>query len=118
VPLIGGWDSAFSAIGRPGVDYLRVSSMPELQFALDRLVSDPALYSAIAEAGRDRAGKVGHEAIAQAWLDCLDRQVAPAFDAWRERGGWGLRSSTARVLDRARETVSNGKRLLRGAKTA
>lgn len=112
VPLVAGWDSAFSAVGRPGEDYLRCGSFDEVMVALDRLAGDPELYARIAAAGLARAGEVSHETIARQWLRALDGPVASAFAGWQARGGRTPGQNVGRTLDRLRNL---GTRLRQGA---
>lgn len=118
VPLIAGWDSAFSAIGTPDVDYIRVHNITEFHSAIERLADDPDFYEGIANAGRVRAKDVSHDAIAAVWLDCIDQQIQPAFEDWQARGPNPLHGLLARSADRSREALSGAKRALRASKAA
>lgn len=112
VPLIAGWDSAYSAIGRPGKDYLRVESSEELGAALERLAEDPAVYDAIVAEGRRRALEVGHKPLARVWLEALEGQVEEAFRRWGEVARNPLKCGVARAGDQLREAASGAKRRL------
>ncbi|MGE4061419.1 MAG: hypothetical protein AB7E69_21435, partial [Sphingomonadales bacterium] len=115
IPLVAGWDSAFSAVGRPGEDYLRCGSIDEVTAALERLSGDAAHYERISAAGLQRAPEVSHEAIAREWLDALDGPVAAAFEAWRARGGRSPGQNVGRTIDRLRNL---GTRLRQGSAAA
>lgn len=84
IPLVAGWDSAFSAIGTPGVDYIRVSTEAEMWQACERLRDDPAYYQSIVAAGRRKAGAFTHDSIAQEWLALLDGPIRGDWEAWRQ----------------------------------
>lgn len=112
IPLVAGWDSAFSDVGQPGKDYLRIDTAETFVVALERLADDPALYESIVAAGRVRAPEVSHEAMAQDWLAALDGPVQTAFEAWQYKDGIGRRS-VARSADRMRAILSAGKSALR-----
>lgn len=113
VPLIAGYDSAYSAIGVPGVDYVRVGTSAELCEAVTKLRTDAGYYDSIVAAGRIRAQEFTPERVAQQWLDVLEAPVARAFTRWREHpmrsGGFFVR----RALDVGRNTLSSLKRRLR-----
>jgi hypothetical protein len=102
VPLVAGWDSAFSAAGCAGVDYLRCGSFDEVMIALENLANDPRLYARISAAGLQQASAVSHESIARQWLAALDGPVSDAFEAWRLRGGRSPGRNVGRALDRLR----------------
>jgi hypothetical protein len=112
VPLVAGYDSAFSAVGRPGEEYLRVASWEQLRATLRRLHDDPAFYEAIVENGRRKVHATSREAIAEEWLRVLDDQVVPHFESWRETPLRVVRQSAARCADRGREAISKVKRML------
>ncbi|MGH1579300.1 glycosyltransferase [Planktotalea sp.] len=116
VPLIAGYDSAFSSVGRPGVDYIRVKSEAEFHEALARLASDPKYYASFVDAGKARAAEVSHDAIAKIWLECIDTQITPAFEKWQAEGDAPLRGYLARTADGMRTTASRAKRALRAVK--
>ena len=118
VPLIAGWDSAFSSVGTPDVDYIRVQSDAEFQSALTRLARDPEYYNGIVAAGHKRAQGVSHDAIADVWLNCIDTQITPAFERWHAQGPSQVRGVLARSADEGRDMLSRAKRALQTAKGA
>lgn len=113
IPLIAGYDAAFSAVGTPGEDYLRVSSIDELREGLTRLKDDPAFYESIVNMGRLRAPEVGHDTLAEIWLQLFDTQIANSFDYWKDRRLKGMHSLIAQGADYSRETASRIRRTLR-----
>ncbi|WP_158610987.1 glycosyltransferase [Aurantiacibacter spongiae] len=113
IPLVAGTDSAFSAIGRAGVDYIRVETQQELQLALARLRSDPAHYARIVDAGRQRAVGFTREKLASQWLDVIENTIAPDYARWNEDGGPSRRPGLPRFLDQARDQAASAKRRLR-----
>lgn len=116
VPLIAGYDSAFSAVGRPGVDYIRVGTEEEFLSQLQRLSSDQKAYDALVHAGRQRAREVSHEALAQVWLDCIDQRIRPAFEIWSSGNTRTISSKLARMADGLRDSASAAKHRLRAAR--
>lgn len=112
IPLIGGWDSAFSSVGRPGVDYLRVESEAELETAVARLCEDPDYHRGVVDAGRARRVEVSHDAAASAWLKLLEGLVAADFERWRGGGGEKRRPRVRRSLDVGRALLSRAKSTL------
>jgi len=114
IPLIAGWDSAFSAIGRPGIDYVRVDSEGAFHQAVAKLREDPGYYASIVSEGWRRAPEVSHDAIAQEWLRVLDGPVRAAFDEWKASGGATRRRWVSRSIDIGRGTLSRLKRHVKG----
>lgn len=110
VPLIAGFDSAFSEIGVPGQDYLRISTAQELYTVLEQLRDDRNFYDYIVRNGINRAVSVSHEEIANLWLDTLDTQVVAAFERWKDTPQRRLRNLMAHGLDVSRTTGSRVKR--------
>jgi hypothetical protein len=106
IPLVGGFDSAFSAVGRPGIDYVRVGSDKEFKRAIVHLREDAGYYDRIAAEGRKRAADVSHERLAQSWLDVFDHRIAPVYQRWLQRGGPRKSRGVAQAADRARDLVS------------
>ena len=82
IPLVAGYDSAFSQIGKPGIDYIRVKTEQELKLALEKLLDDPRFYYSIVEAGKTKRGKYSHENIAKYWLQALD---GPIYCDWQRK---------------------------------
>lgn len=112
IPLIAGYDSAFSHIAVPGEEYLRVDSLKNFTNSVRQLADDTVLYNDIVEAGRVRAPECSHEAIAQIWLNCIDTAIVPKFEAWKALGSSGLASATHRTIDRMRNGRSAVKRAI------
>jgi hypothetical protein len=116
IPLIAGWDSAFSAVGVPGRDYLRVDSESGLRAALCRLADHPELYDTFVQAGLRRAPEVSHEAFARQWLAAFDGPIASAWERWVEYGPNPVRSLAARAADSLRATASRAKSSIIGSR--
>jgi hypothetical protein len=112
IPLVAGWDSAYSATGTPMTDYIRISTESEFKEQVDRLRTDPIYYDRFVEAGRKRAPEFSRERIANAWLAILDGPVQQTYLQWLDgRGSWRQRG--ARYLDTARNAASHRKRKLK-----
>ncbi|MDP3491716.1 MAG: glycosyltransferase [Hyphomonadaceae bacterium] len=86
VPLIGGADSAFAEVGRPGEDYVRATTPVTFFGAVERLRQDPSYYAALVAAGRARLPELSREAVGNAWLELFDGPVAAAFENWQVTG--------------------------------
>jgi len=112
IPLIAGWDSAFSYVGRPGLDYERVDSLQSLRDTVMRLREDSDSYSSIVARGRRRAKEFSHESIAGEWLRAVDGPINAAFEGYMNRGP----RSIQRSLDQARNFISYMKRVWRERK--
>jgi len=83
IPFVGGYDSAFSQIGRPGTDYLRVGSAEEALDAVLRLRDSPLLYALLVRNGRRRALDYTADAIAERWESLLLGPVCERLRHWR-----------------------------------
>ena len=110
IPLIAGYDSAFSVVGNPGEDYIRVSSLNEFRSALERLHYEPEYYAKIVQNGSRRAVEVEHDAIALDWLTLLDGRIAQEFDRWESLNLKNIRTFPRRNVDRGRQALSRAKR--------
>lgn len=106
IPLIAGYDSAFSAVGQPGVDYLRVGSESEFIAEMQRLAVDAEAYEALVAAGRARAPEISHDEIAKTWLNCIDGPISDAFSRFDPGRRPSPRERFNRGLDQARNAVS------------
>ena len=53
IPFIGGYDSAFSQVGTPGKDYIRVSTYSELLAEIEQLKYDDVYYRKLVESGME-----------------------------------------------------------------
>lgn len=84
IPFIGGWDSAFSQVGKPGEDYLRISSYEELVTSIILLKKDQHLYNTLVEKGTYAAKSYTNEKIKQLWFEILNNEIAPSFEKWRD----------------------------------
>lgn len=92
IPLIAGYDSAFSTIGNPGVDYIRVRSELELSYALERLRDEPEFYNSIVNAGRKKSQEYTREKIAQTWLTVFKKSIEIDFERFKPNSPFFLLS--------------------------
>jgi hypothetical protein len=106
IPLVAGFDSAFSTVGRPGNDYVRVGSLEEFTQAIVRFRDDPRHYDRIVANGRRQAVEVSHEKLAWYWLHIFDREIEPHYQSWLHRDGPTKRRAVAQSVDRARNLAS------------
>lgn len=84
VPFLGGADSAFSSDGSPGGNYLRCTSLAEVESALTKLREDPAFRQRLVQEGRKAAEAFVPEKVFERWAAFTDQIVsrtAPAFFA-------------------------------------
>jgi hypothetical protein len=84
IPLVGGYDSAFEQVGRPGHDYLRARTLDEAIAAICLLRDEPDRYRAVVDAGAARAGEYTRERIAGAWEKLLAGPIASRYERWRK----------------------------------
>ncbi|MFB2835785.1 hypothetical protein [Floridanema evergladense] len=82
VPAILGCESAFQAERKSELDYLEVSSFPELISALKRLRDDKELRYAMMENARFRAEEIRPEASVLKWRDLITNKIVPAYESW------------------------------------
>lgn len=82
VPAILSADDAFRQLRRSSLDYLEADTAAGIIAALRRLQDDSNLRQAMAENGRRRAAEFSPDRITRVWIDLLDDEVRPAFDAW------------------------------------
>jgi hypothetical protein len=114
IPLIAGWDSAYAAIGVPGIDYIRVADEPAFYSELLRLVEDPSYYLSIVENGASHQSEISHEAIAQIWLAALDGPIVNAMNHWQTGGSFRRVNVMRKSFDSVRSTVSALTQFVRG----
>ncbi len=98
VPAILGPEVAYRELRRSPLDYLEAATVAEARAAVLRLATDPALYRAMVEHGRQRMaelgelgelGDLGREAIVACWSRLLGEEI-PARAAGARRDGAGL----------------------------
>jgi hypothetical protein len=113
IPFVGGYDAAFSAIGRPGVDYIRVETCEQATQAIHRLRDDREFYRSVVEAGSDSASQYTREAIAKQWLKILDGPLHERFVEFREQSRLSrLQQLVNRGKDVASDAGSRAKRAI------
>ncbi|MBE9078025.1 glycosyltransferase family 1 protein [Romeria aff. gracilis LEGE 07310] len=88
VPAILGPEVAYRAERRSPLDYLEVTSMPDLIAQLRQLKSDSGLRQAMVVNGRDRASAYSPAAITQRWQQFLEAVAIPAYDRWCKQPAW------------------------------
>jgi hypothetical protein len=83
VPAILGPEPAFRELRQGPLDYLEVRTPDDALAALDRLRSDPGLYTAMVENGRKRALQHTQTATLAAWIEAIDGPVQQSFERWQ-----------------------------------
>lgn len=116
IPFIGGYDSAFSQVGTPGSDYLRVGSAEEALAAVLRLRDSPLLYSLLVRNGRRKAMDFTADAIATQWEQVLLGPVRKRLLRWRARRlyeatRFRIKLRAGLFEHDARQTIKKGLRL-------
>ncbi len=97
IPFIGGWDSAYSQIGTPGEDYLRIASYEEMLKQIIELKNNPILYQWMVHAGHKRAEEYTFDSIAQMWKKPMEGEIIRDFIAWKKRPNKALRYGVKRA---------------------
>ncbi len=93
IPFIGGYDSAFSQVGVPGENYIRVSSYEELINSIRDLVKNPALYKKLQQNGKVAGAGYTSERITDLWVELLEGKIFPAYQQWcLSSSRWHLKS--------------------------
>lgn len=85
VPLVGGSDSAFSAEGNPGTDFLVAASPEELLQHVCTLKGNPAKWRSIVEAGKARSVTRSRGAITKIWQQLCNSEIPQRFEAWKQK---------------------------------
>lgn len=83
LPLIGGYDSAYAQIGRPGEDYLLAETMEQTLNWLIKLDAEPDFRAALVARGRARAVEFDNDAVAALWRAALEGPIAQRFAWWQ-----------------------------------
>jgi hypothetical protein len=106
IPIMG-VESACRQIGRPGVDYLEVTSPAEVVAAVRRLRDDPAAAQRLRAEGRRAAAAHDDDALVRQWVTILEETALPAFERWKREGTLHhLRAFPARMLAHRRAVAS------------
>ena len=71
VPMIGGGDSAFTADGREGIDYIRCDTIESLLKALARLKDNSVFRQRMVAEGKRAAQQFTPESITERWKKLL-----------------------------------------------
>ena len=111
IPLVAGYDSAYSQIGRPGLDYIRAGTKQGALEAIRRLQSDPAFYQGIVDAGRVSAREFTRSRCAEKWKQLLNGPLTDRYRAWSCRSRldsilWMGRASWGKTVRGLRYTAS------------
>ncbi|MDX5385809.1 MAG: hypothetical protein LPK15_06355 [Alteromonadaceae bacterium] len=92
-PFIGGVDSAYEQVGKPGVNYLQVRTLDQFEKALERLVTDAALYNSLTSHGRAASEICCRQAIVVSWMRVAEL-LESDFLRWR-RSSMAVRATGA-----------------------
>ena len=85
IPFIGGHDSAFKQVGKPGEDYLLAGTPQEVLEAVLKLRNDPNLYHKLVQNGARKAAEYTEQSIAETWENVLTHKVLPRYQQWKDR---------------------------------
>lgn len=85
IPFIGGYDSAFQQVGKPGEDYLLAKTQEEVVAAVLQLRNNPQLYATLVQNGREKAKQYSIETISETWEEVLSGPVQQRYEQWKSR---------------------------------
>jgi hypothetical protein len=85
VPAILSPELPYRELRRSSLDYLEARSGAEALEAIDRLVSDPALYSAMVANGLERAREFHSDCLTGRWAEALWQTVPGTTGTARQR---------------------------------
>lgn len=85
VPAILGPEVAYRELRRSPLDYLEASNLEEVEAALESLRSQPELYRAMVEHGRERAREHTADALAARWKEVLFELLPALATSPRQR---------------------------------
>jgi hypothetical protein len=106
IPIMG-VESACRQIGRPGIDYIEVTSPAEVVSTVRRLREDPAAAERLRAEGRRAVTTYEDDALVRQWVTILEETALPAFERWRREGTLRhLRDFPARMLAHRRAVAS------------
>mgnify|MGYP001332712026 CR=1 FL=1 len=83
VPTVVGDESAYRNIKKNPLDFIEVSTEPELIDALLRLREDHELYNKMIENGKLRAREYTTETLASLWENTIEQIIGPSYEKWR-----------------------------------
>ena len=108
VPFIGGTDSAYSADGKAGRDYLVARTPAEVLGHLSELSRSPERRAELVSAGRRKAAQFKEEAIARRWRQLNEETIPERVRKRQAAPGW-----LKRCEDFARRRVHAADRIFR-----
>jgi len=82
VPAILGYESAFQAERKNTLDYLEVTSVEEVIFALRQLRDDKELRQSMVQNGWIRAKETQPDVMVEKWQNFLTNVVVPTYESW------------------------------------
>jgi hypothetical protein len=83
VPVLASPEPAYRELRRKAIDFIEVQEAEDVLRAVDLLRANPGLYRAMAANGLDRGAQFGVEATRAHWMDLLEREVLPRYQAVR-----------------------------------
>jgi len=92
VPFIGGMDCAYEQVGRPGIDYLQVSTRQQLIETIARL-QDQQVWQSFVREGAKASETYGRESTRATWLNVLSGPIQEQFNRWENSSRLGRQLS-------------------------
>lgn len=89
VPMLAYPEPAYCELRQAALDFIAIHDGTDVLRSVDLLRANPRLYDAMVANGRARGRDFAVEATRQRWLDLIDEEIAPAFEA--SRAGLGSR---------------------------
>ncbi|MGZ5078723.1 MAG: glycosyltransferase [Usitatibacter sp.] len=85
VPMLAYPEPAYCDLRQAAIDFIAIHDGSDVLRAIDLLRANPRLYAAMVANGRVRGGEFTVEATRRRWLDLIDEEIAPAYEALRGR---------------------------------
>ncbi|MFC3694915.1 hypothetical protein ACFOWB_22065 [Chenggangzhangella methanolivorans] len=82
VPFIGGFDSAYEQVGRPGQDFLQARTVEGVMQAAFVLKHDRSAYERLVETGRAAAEAFSEESLCSRWTSVIRKVIEPRYERW------------------------------------
>jgi hypothetical protein len=84
-PALVGEEPIFNYYKKSDLDYFQVISESDFFKALNRLISQPSIYTAMVNNGIERVNEVDRNAVLQVWVNTINTKIIPDYESWLRR---------------------------------